>query len=136
MTVRLRRAALIRLFFSGSEESRAQSMEYFKRVSARQVDRDKPTDLATRDAQLPAITRWGIPDPSKLSRLAAITQPVFVAKGDNDTSRWAVACMRRSSYLEPGERFDPETDKILFLRRRGTSTTPRLRPIPQLPHER
>jgi pimeloyl-ACP methyl ester carboxylesterase len=60
-------------------------MEYLVRVSARQVDRDEPTDLATRDAQLAAITRWGIPDPSKLSRLAAITQPAFVANGDNDT---------------------------------------------------
>jgi pimeloyl-ACP methyl ester carboxylesterase len=76
---------LIRLFFSGSEESRAKGMEYLERVSARQVDRDEPTDLATRDAQLAAITRWGIPDPSKLSQLAAITQPTFVANGDNDT---------------------------------------------------
>ena len=30
----------IKLFFSGSEESRARGMEYLKRVSARQVDRD------------------------------------------------------------------------------------------------
>ncbi len=75
----------IKLFFSGSEESRARGMEYLKRISARQVDRDQPTDLATRDAQLAAITRWGIPDPSKLSQLAAITQPTFVANGDNDT---------------------------------------------------
>jgi pimeloyl-ACP methyl ester carboxylesterase len=73
------------LFFSGSEESRAKGMEYLERVSARQVDRDEPTDLATRDAQLRAITCWGIPDPSKLSRLAAITQPTYVANGDNDT---------------------------------------------------
>jgi pimeloyl-ACP methyl ester carboxylesterase len=76
---------LISLFFSGSEESRAKGTEYLKRISARQDDRDEPTGLATRDAQLTAITRWGIPDPSKLSRLAAITQPVFVANGDNDT---------------------------------------------------
>lgn len=27
---------------------------------------------------------WGIPDPSKLNRLAGITQPVLVANGDND----------------------------------------------------
>jgi pimeloyl-ACP methyl ester carboxylesterase len=52
---------------------------------ARSVDRDEPTDLAARDAQLAAITRWGIPDPSKLARLAAITQPTLVANGDNDT---------------------------------------------------
>jgi pimeloyl-ACP methyl ester carboxylesterase len=72
----------VSLFFSGSEESRAKGMEYLKRITAREVDRDDPTDLATRDAQLTAITRWGIPDPSKLSRLAAITQPTFVANGE------------------------------------------------------
>jgi pimeloyl-ACP methyl ester carboxylesterase len=75
----------IRLFFSGSEDSRTKGMEYFKRISARTVDHDEPTDLATRDAQLDAISRWGIPDPSKLARLAAITQPTLVANGDNDT---------------------------------------------------
>jgi pimeloyl-ACP methyl ester carboxylesterase len=75
----------IRLFFSGSEESRARGREYLKRISARSVDRDAPTDTATRDAQLEAIARWGIPDRSKLARLAAITQPTFVANGDNDT---------------------------------------------------
>jgi pimeloyl-ACP methyl ester carboxylesterase len=74
----------IRLFFSGSQESRAKGAEFLKRISARTVDRDEPTDLATRDAQLEAIARWGIPDGSKLARLAAITQPAFVANGDND----------------------------------------------------
>jgi pimeloyl-ACP methyl ester carboxylesterase len=48
-------------------------------------DRDDPTDLATRDAQLAAITTCGIPDRSKLDKLAAIIQPSFVAIGDNDT---------------------------------------------------
>jgi pimeloyl-ACP methyl ester carboxylesterase len=74
----------IRLFFSGSEESRAKGVEFLERISARTVDRDEATDLATRDAQLDAIARWGIPDPSKLARLAAITQPTLVANGDND----------------------------------------------------
>jgi pimeloyl-ACP methyl ester carboxylesterase len=37
-----------------------------------------------RDAQLDAITRWGITEPSKLARLGAITQPTLVANGDND----------------------------------------------------
>lgn len=54
-------------------------------ITARTVDRDEPADLVTRDAQLEAIARWGIPDPSKLARLIAITQPVFVANGDHDT---------------------------------------------------
>jgi pimeloyl-ACP methyl ester carboxylesterase len=76
---------LLSLFFSGSEQSRAKGMESLGRLYQREVDRDEPTDLATRDAQLAAITAWGIPDESKLNRLAGITQPTFVANGDNDT---------------------------------------------------
>jgi pimeloyl-ACP methyl ester carboxylesterase len=75
----------LRLFFSGSQESMAKGMAYFQRISSRQADPDAPTDIATRDRQLEAIARWGIPDPSQLARLAAITQPTFVANGDNDT---------------------------------------------------
>jgi pimeloyl-ACP methyl ester carboxylesterase len=74
----------MRLFFSGSEESRAKGMEFLGRISARTGEPDDPADLAARDAQLEAITRWGIPDPSRLTRLAAITQPTLVANGDND----------------------------------------------------
>ena len=75
----------LRLFFSGSRESREKGMQFLARITARTSDRDEPTDLATRDAQLDAFARWGIPDPSQLVRLAAITQPTFVAAGDNDT---------------------------------------------------
>ena len=74
----------IRLFFSGPEETREKGKEYFARISARSADPDEQTNLAARDAQLEAITRWGIPDPSKLARLAGITQPTLVANGDND----------------------------------------------------
>jgi pimeloyl-ACP methyl ester carboxylesterase len=84
----------ISLFFSGSEESRAKGMEYLGRISARTDARDEATDLVTRDAQLTAITRWGIPDRSKLSRLAALTQPTLVANGDNDTMMYS-----ENSYL-------------------------------------
>src|ERR1700720_3265736 len=76
---------LLGLFFTGSEQSRAKGMESIGRLYQREVDRDEPTDLATRDAQLAAITAWGIPDESRLSRLAGITQSTFVANGDNDT---------------------------------------------------
>jgi pimeloyl-ACP methyl ester carboxylesterase len=75
----------LNVFFTGSQESRTKGMEYLQRTQDRQVDRDTPTDLETRGAQLAAITAWGIPDPSKLDRLAAIVQPTFVAIGDNDT---------------------------------------------------
>src|SRR3954451_18793726 len=47
---------LLSLFFSPSEESRAKGTEYLQRAYQRQQDRDAPTDLATRDAQLAAIT--------------------------------------------------------------------------------
>jgi pimeloyl-ACP methyl ester carboxylesterase len=75
----------LNVFFSGSEESRAKGMAYLARTQSRKADRDEPTDLATRDAQLAALTAWGIPDESKLNRLAGITQPTFVAIGDHDT---------------------------------------------------
>jgi pimeloyl-ACP methyl ester carboxylesterase len=76
---------LLGLFFSRSEQSRAKGMQSLQRLSSREADRDEPTDLATRDAQLAALTAWGIPDASKLNRLAGITQPTLVANGDNDT---------------------------------------------------
>jgi pimeloyl-ACP methyl ester carboxylesterase len=75
----------LNVFFSGSQESRTKGIEYLQRTQRRQSDRNAATDLATRDAQLTAITAWGIPDASKLDRLAAIIQPTFVAIGDNDT---------------------------------------------------
>jgi pimeloyl-ACP methyl ester carboxylesterase len=75
---------LLRLFFSPSEESRAKGGQYLQRAYQRQEDRDAPTDLETRDAQLAAITAWGIPDASRLNRLAGITQPTLVANGDDD----------------------------------------------------
>jgi pimeloyl-ACP methyl ester carboxylesterase len=76
---------LLSLFFSSSEQSRAKGIESLGRLYQRELDRDEPTDLAARDAQLAAITAWGIPDESRLNRLAGITQPTFVANGDNDT---------------------------------------------------
>jgi pimeloyl-ACP methyl ester carboxylesterase len=75
----------LKVFFSGSEESRAKGMAWLQRTQLRQTDRDEPTDLATRDAQLAAITAWGIFNRSQLDQLAAIIQPTFVAIGDNDT---------------------------------------------------
>jgi hypothetical protein len=55
---------LLGLFFSSSDQSQARGMESLGRLYQREVDRDEPTDLATRDAQLAAITAWGIPDES------------------------------------------------------------------------
>jgi hypothetical protein len=75
----------LNVFLSGSEDSRAKGMEHLERTQRRQAHRDARTDLATRDAQLALIAAWGIPDASKLNRLAGISQSTFVAVGDNDT---------------------------------------------------
>jgi pimeloyl-ACP methyl ester carboxylesterase len=75
---------LVSLFFSPSQHSTAKGWEFIQRIFTRQEDRDEPTDLRARDAELDAITKWGVPDPTRLNRLAAITQPVLAANGEND----------------------------------------------------
>jgi pimeloyl-ACP methyl ester carboxylesterase len=75
---------VLTLFFERTETSRAKGAEYLQRIFSREQDRDTPTDLAARDAQLSTISAWGVPDASRLARLAGITQPVLVANGDND----------------------------------------------------
>jgi pimeloyl-ACP methyl ester carboxylesterase len=75
---------LLALFFERSDTSVAKGWEFVERIFTRTEDRDIGTTLATRDAQLDAILTWGIPDSSKLNRLAGIRQPVLVANGDND----------------------------------------------------
>ena len=61
-----------------------EGIEFLQRLGQRSAERDAPATLAVRDAQLIAISAWGIPDDTKLSRLAAIHQPVLVANGDHD----------------------------------------------------
>jgi pimeloyl-ACP methyl ester carboxylesterase len=75
---------LVSLFFSPSQHSTAKGWEFIQRIFTRQEDRDESTDLRARDAELDAITKWGVPDPTRLNRLAAIKQPVLAANGEND----------------------------------------------------
>jgi pimeloyl-ACP methyl ester carboxylesterase len=75
---------LLALFFERSETSVAKGWEFVERIFTRTEDRDVGTDLRTRDAQLDAVTTWGIPDASRLNRLAGITQPVLAVNGEND----------------------------------------------------
>jgi pimeloyl-ACP methyl ester carboxylesterase len=72
------------LFFAPTETSQAKAREFVGRIFTRERDRDLTPSLAVRDAQAEAITAWGIPDMSKLARLAGITQPTLVANGSND----------------------------------------------------
>ena len=75
---------LLALFFTCSESSVAKGWEFVGRIFKRTENRDADTTLATRDAQLDAIHAWGIPDASRLNRLAGIRQSVLVANGDSD----------------------------------------------------
>ena len=72
------------LFFAPTETSQAKAKEFAGRIFTRERDRDQKPTLAVRDAQAEAITDWGIPDMTKLARLAGISQPTLVANGSND----------------------------------------------------
>ena len=74
---------LLYIMFKHTPTSEAKGMEFLGRFMERK-DRDAPSDLATRDAQYDAVVEWGVPDHSKLQRLAAIHQPTLVANGDDD----------------------------------------------------
>jgi pimeloyl-ACP methyl ester carboxylesterase len=75
---------LLTLFFEKSASSQAKGLEFLKRLGQRTAERDTPSTLGVRDAQLIAISAWGVPDDTRLQRLASIQQPVLVANGDND----------------------------------------------------
>ncbi|MFC4812444.1 alpha/beta fold hydrolase [Paenibacillus sp. GCM10023250] len=72
------------LFFAPTPSSQAKGLEFVGRIFTRTDDRDEMPSLQVRDAQAQAIIDWGIPDPSKLARLAGIRQPTLVANGNND----------------------------------------------------
>jgi pimeloyl-ACP methyl ester carboxylesterase len=74
----------LNVFYTGSDLSRGAGEESLKRMSARTVDRDRPTTWETRLAQYDAVCAWGIPNHSLLQRISDIGIPVFVANGDSD----------------------------------------------------
>jgi pimeloyl-ACP methyl ester carboxylesterase len=77
-------AEFLFLFFKNTASSQAAGTQFLQRLGERATDRDAPSSLAARDAQLTAWSDWGIPDKSKLVRLTALFQPVLVADGESD----------------------------------------------------
>ena len=75
---------ILHIFFDITETSRALGREYVQRIFTRREGRDAPTGPEVARAQYDAIVEWGIPDASRLNRLAGIRQPVLVTSGDND----------------------------------------------------
>src|SRR3954453_5711122 len=75
---------LLFLFFERTDTSVAKGREFVARIFERQEDRDPDVERASFEAQLDAFATWGIPDPTRLNRLAGIRQPVLAANGDAD----------------------------------------------------
>ena len=69
------------LFFNRNPAGKRAAAEYIARLQERTTDRDKAISHQARIAQLKAIREAGLGDPRDLSQ---ITQPTFVANGDND----------------------------------------------------
>lgn len=69
------------LFFNRNPAGEKASSDYLARLQERTADRDKPIAHQARIAQLMAIREAGLGEPHDLSK---ITQPTFVANGDND----------------------------------------------------
>lgn len=75
---------LVSMFFEKSQTGKTKGAEFIGRLRLRQQNRDVVVGPQTVNAHMTAISTWGIPDPGKLTRLAAIRQPTLVANGDND----------------------------------------------------
>ncbi len=69
------------LFFNRNAVGKRAATDYMARLKERTTDRDKGISMQARLAQLKAIREAGLGTPHDLSK---ITQPVFVANGDND----------------------------------------------------
>jgi pimeloyl-ACP methyl ester carboxylesterase len=69
------------LFFNRNATGKRAATDYMARLKERTEDRDKGISMQARIIQLKAIREAGLGTPHDLSK---ITQPVFVANGDND----------------------------------------------------
>jgi pimeloyl-ACP methyl ester carboxylesterase len=69
------------LFFTRTPNGKRAGKEFLARLKERKTNRDKAISLRSYGAQLTAIHRWGLAQPSDLS---VIHQPVLVANGDHD----------------------------------------------------
>ena len=69
------------LFFSQTAESQKAADIFLARLNDRKDDRDTPVSNATIQAQVTAITKWGL---APAQDLGVIPHPALVANGDND----------------------------------------------------
>lgn len=69
------------LFFTTTAHGRSEARAFLSRLKERTHDRDTSISVPSFRAHLKAIHRWGVQQPTDLSR---IRQPVLVANGDQD----------------------------------------------------
>lgn len=69
------------LFFTRTANGRQAGREFLQRLKERTEGRDEAISLPTFRAQLKAIHRWGLQEPTDLS---TIPHPVLVANGESD----------------------------------------------------
>ena len=69
------------LFFNRDDTGKRAARAFVERLKERTENRDTPITLKAFRTQLKAIKRWGRSTPADLS---VITQPTFIANGDND----------------------------------------------------
>jgi pimeloyl-ACP methyl ester carboxylesterase len=69
------------LFFNRDDVGKRAARAFVERLEERTEDRDAPITVKAFRTQLKAIKRWGRSTPADLS---VITQPTFIANGDND----------------------------------------------------
>jgi pimeloyl-ACP methyl ester carboxylesterase len=69
------------LFFTRTANGRRAAKAFLERLKERTSDRDAPIAICSFRAQLKAIHAWGTQAPQDLG---VITQPTFVANGDDD----------------------------------------------------
>lgn len=72
------------LFFAPTQTSQAAGRAFLGRLGERKEDRDPPSTIQVRDAQLAAIHAWGKPQGERYARLREIKQPVLVVNGNHD----------------------------------------------------
>ena len=70
-----------RLFFTRTDNGKAQAKAFLRRLKERTDNRDKAVTLRTFRTQLTAIHSWGAQTPADLG---AISAPTLVANGDDD----------------------------------------------------
>src|SRR3954453_4853348 len=92
------------LFFNRNASGKRAASEYMARLKERTADRDKRISMQARLAQLKAIREAGLGTPHDLGK---ITQPVFVANGDNDV-------MVASSHSEDLARRIPDAKLTIY----------------------